>query len=273
MRQLTDETHRVRKQEWQVAQHHLPHCGVKSGKELVFRKQVSLADLVHQGRFPDVGITDKGNPDHFFPPLAAGVHLGVDLLELLLELRDLVTDDTAVGLNLSLTRSSQSDTSPLPFEVSPHAGESREKVLVLSQLHLGSGMRGTGPSRKNVKYEVGAVDDAAVEILFNIAYLAWGELIVKDCECDLTGSNKGSYLLYLPLVDKGSWIGMFNALQELPDRHGSGRLCQERKLVKVIAGAGLADLRGDDPYQYRSFYFSEGYSVSIIPCSSGLCSR
>jgi hypothetical protein len=27
-------------------------------------------------------------------------------------------------------------------------------------------------------------------------------------------ATKGSYLLNLPLVDKGSWIGMLNALQE-----------------------------------------------------------
>ncbi|OPZ41698.1 MAG: hypothetical protein BWY93_02210 [Euryarchaeota archaeon ADurb.BinA087] len=104
MRQLADETHRIRKQEGQVAQHHLPHGGVKGGKELVFRKQVTLADQVHQGRLPDVGIADKGNPDHFLPPLAADTHLGVDLLQLLLKLRDLVTNDTAVSLNLSLTR-------------------------------------------------------------------------------------------------------------------------------------------------------------------------
>ena len=58
---------------------------------------------------------------------------------------------------------------------------------------------------------------------------------------------------------------MFNALQEFPDGHCAGCLCQKRKLVKVIAGTGLADLRGDHPYQYRSFYSSEGLSIIIIP--------
>ena len=47
---------------------------------------------------------------------------------------------------------------------------------------------------------------------------------------------------------------MFNALQELPDRHGAGRLGKKCQLIQVITGTGFTYLRGDDPDQYCSVY-------------------
>ena len=49
MRQLAYEPHRIRQEKRQVAKHNLPDCCVKCGKQLVLSKEITLADLVHQG--------------------------------------------------------------------------------------------------------------------------------------------------------------------------------------------------------------------------------
>ncbi len=140
MGKLAYESDSVGEKEREVSKYHLPHCGIEGGKELVLGKDVRLAYLVHEGRFSYVGIANKRNPDHLFPPFAPSAHLGVNLLELLLQTGDLVTNYTAVGFYLSFTGATQTDTSALPLEVCPHAGQPGQQILILGQLHLGAGV-------------------------------------------------------------------------------------------------------------------------------------
>jgi len=115
-------------------------------------------------------------------------------------------------------------------------------------------MRCARPSGEDVKNQIGAVNDAAGEILLDITHLAGGELVIEDREGYFVCSDECSYLFDLPLVDKSARIGMFNTLQEFPDRHCTCSLGKKRQLVKVFTGAGFIYLRGDDPDQDSSFY-------------------
>jgi len=73
-------------------------------------------------------------------------------------------------------------------------------------------MRSAGSAGEYVEDEVGAVNDAAVEFLLNVAHLAGCELIVEDSQGDLIGCNKTGNLRDLATVDKCAGICMFNAL-------------------------------------------------------------
>jgi len=115
-------------------------------------------------------------------------------------------------------------------------------------------MRGAGTAGEDVKDKIGAVNNAAVELLLNVAHLAGGELIIKDGQGDGVSGNKSRYLLYLALVDKGPGIGMLNTLKKRSDGHSSCCLGKKCELIKVIAGSALIYFWGDDPNKYCAFY-------------------
>ncbi len=115
-------------------------------------------------------------------------------------------------------------------------------------------MRGAGTAGEDIKYQVCTVYNTAPQLIFNIAYLTGGKLIIKDCQGDLPCSNKGGYLFDFTLIDKGARIGMINALKKRPCRDNSGCLCQKSQLLEVVTCCGLIYLRGDDPDKYCSFY-------------------
>src|SRR5512133_49345 len=143
MGQLPDKADSVRKQKLKILYHHFPDSGVKGCKQFILCEQVRLADEIHQGRLADIGIADQGYPDHFAATFSLRCHLGVYLQKLLLELRDLVTDDAAVSLYLCFTRTPHANTSELTLEVGPHARQPGKQILILGKLHLRARMRGS----------------------------------------------------------------------------------------------------------------------------------
>ncbi len=162
-----------------------------------------------------------------------------------LQLRDLFAYYTSVCFYLSLTRSAQADTSPLAFQVCPHAGKPWEEILILGQLYLCAGMRGACPAGKDIKDEIGAVNDTAVELFLDVTHLTGRELVIKDGKSNFIFCNKRCDLPDLALIDEGARIGVFYPLQKIPDRIRSGCFRKECQLVKIITGCALTDLRSD----------------------------
>ena len=112
-------------------------------------------------------------------------HLAVDLLELLLEFRYAVADNTAVGLNLALTGTTTSTrTSSLSLEVGPQTGQSGQHILILRQLHLCLGVGRAGTRHKDVENKACAVDYATRHCLLDITCLRRRELIIEDGNID-----------------------------------------------------------------------------------------
>jgi hypothetical protein len=127
----------------------------------------------------------------------------------------------------------------------PHAGKPGEEILVLGQLYLGAGMRGACTAGKDIKNEIGAVNDTAVELFLDVTHLARRELVIKDGKSDFISFNKRGDLFDLALIDECARIGMFNPLQEISYRLCSRRFSKECQLVKIITGRALTDLRSD----------------------------
>jgi len=106
-------------------------------------------------------------------------------------------------------------------------------------------MRGAGTTGKDIKDEIGAVNDTAVEIFLYVTHLAGRELVIKDGKSNFISFNKSSDLLYLALIDECAGIGVFNPLQKISYRFCSRRFSKECQLVKIITGRTLTDLRSD----------------------------
>ena len=102
---------------------------------------------------------------------ALGLLLLVDFPQPFLQQRDTVTDNTTVCFDFLLARAAHTDTAALLFEVRPHAGEAREQVLVLRELHLRLGVGGLRVLGENVEDEMRAVHHLAVHQSLDITLL------------------------------------------------------------------------------------------------------
>ena len=189
MRELADKTDGVGEQERQIVDSDLADGGIERGKELVLGKDVGFAHEVHERGFADVGISDECDTHHLAAVLALGSHLTVDALEVFAEQGDAVVDDSAVSLNLRLTRTAVgAATTALTVEVRPHTCQAREHVLQMRHLNLRLGVGGLCALEENLQNKDGAIHDAdrllvfAVKGFLDVAELAGGEFVVEDNE-------------------------------------------------------------------------------------------
>ena len=189
MRELADETNGVGKQERQIVDSDLADGGIERGKELVLGKDVGLAHEVHERGFADVRIAYECHAHHLAAVLALGSHLTVDALKVFAKQGDAVVDDSAVGLNLRLTRTAVgAATAALTVEVRPHTCQSREHVLQMRHLNLRLGVGGLCALEENLQNKDGTVHDAdrllafAVKGFLNVTELAGREFVVEDNE-------------------------------------------------------------------------------------------
>ena len=189
MRKLADETDGVGEQERQIVDSDLADGGVEGGKEFVLGKDVGFAHEVHERGFADIRISDECHAHHLATVLALGGHLTVDALEVFAKQGDAVVDDSAVGLNLRLTRTAVgAATAALTVEVRPHTCQAREHVLQMRHLHLRLGVGGLCALEENLQNEDGTIHDAdrlltfAVKGFLDVAELAGGEFVVEDNE-------------------------------------------------------------------------------------------
>ena len=85
----------------------------------------------------------------------------------------------------------------------------------MGQLHLQGAFGGARPAAKNFEDEAGAVDDLAVEGLFEVALLRRGERAVHHDEVDPLGLHFSGYGFDLALAEVGR-------RPERVQRHGFG---------------------------------------------------
>src|SRR5712664_1224721 len=103
-----------------------------------------------------------------------------DVLEPLLERRDLAADHAAVGFELGFARSPQTDAAADTREVGPHPREARQQILELRQLDLQLRLVAARARREDVENDLGAVHDAHAETLFELHALYWAEIFIEE---------------------------------------------------------------------------------------------
>ena len=146
-----------------------------------------------------------------------------DLVQPLLEVVYPPSDEPAVRLDLRLAWPSRADAAAQPFQVAPLAGQPRQQVLRLGQLHLQRPFPASRVASEDIQDQRRTIDDLDVflERVFQAALLRGRELRVAD-EC-VEGHLVAQTLdlLELPLANVGhGW--RVEVLLHGPDHLGTG---------------------------------------------------
>ena len=103
----------------------------------------------------------------------------MNLVELLLDECDSLLRLAAVGFELRLAGSTNTDTTDsLAGQVSPHPGQSRQPVFELRKLNLESPLMRLRASREHIQDDRGAVDYFGVQQSLQVSQLRGCQLIV-----------------------------------------------------------------------------------------------
>ena len=251
-RQLTDKPDGIGQQERQVIDNHLANSRIECREQLILGKDITFAQQVHEGRLSDVRIAYQRHTDHLSAVLPLDALLLVDIHQLTFQSRDLVEDDSLIGLQLRLTRTTHTDTTTLALQVCPQAGQAGQHITILRQLHLRLGVRRLRPTGEDVENQVGPVEDLDLKLLLDVTQLLGRQLIVEDHQADLVLLDISFDLLQFAGTDEGHRIGSLRLLRESFYRLDTSRIRQEGQLVEIFLHFLLILLGCHQAHQNRS---------------------
>ena len=158
-----------------VAELDLARGRVERGEQLVLGARHLAADeRVEQRRLAGVRVADDADGRDQPPVAPAGCRrpLPAHVLDALLHLGDPRSDDPPVGLELGLAGTPRADAAARARQVRPHAGQPRQLVLELGELHLEPALVGLRVLGEDVEDQPAAVDDLDLQQLLERALLA-----------------------------------------------------------------------------------------------------
>ena len=148
----------------------------------------------------------------------------------------------AVGFELGLARSAGADAAAKLRHLRATPGQPWQHVLKLRQFDLELAFAGAGVAGKDVKNELGAIDDATVEFVFEITKLGGRQLVVEDESSGIGHFCGGSDLFDLATADQGCCVGAVAALEHFSNHHCAsalGELAQLGERLFGIEGDGM----------------------------------
>ena len=226
VRQLANETHRVRQQNVLIGRQFQPaRGGVQRGEQFVLGQDFRAGEGVEQRGFARVRVTHDGRerPEIALASVALRGALAADDVEFARDLGDAVLHAAAVGFQLRFTIPAHADAALLPGQVAPVPRQAREQVMQLREFNLQLALAGAGALRENVENQRSAVEHLAIEHDFEIAALSGGKFIVK---------NDGVH------VFPAAMLGEFSGLAAADERGGKGRLQFLRAVADDFAAGG-----------------------------------
>ncbi len=286
-RQLAYESYGVGKEEGQIVNHHLSYGSVECGKEFVLGEHLTLGKEVHDGGLAHVGVAHERHTNHSATVLALGVLLLVNLSKAFLQEAHAAENDTAVHLQLGLTRSAKtyrtlsaarSGTATLAFQVRPESLQARQHVAVLCQFHLRLGGSRLGTHGKDVENERGAVENLHLQFLLDVAYLLGREFVIEDNHTYLAvflflALDVLLNFLQFSFPYVGGLVRGHHLLGEPFYGDGTCRVGEELQLVEVFLGLCLVLVFGDEAHEHGGLCLYLGYykffhSVGLYVCLS-----
>ena len=231
-----NETYCVTQKERDILYYHLPDCSVKSSKQLVLRKDVRFGQQIHQSTFAYIGISDqrKSHQRASIAPLSG--HLTVDFLQFILQSGNSFLDYAPVHLYLGFTHTTScTDSTSLSLEVSPHACQPGQHVIVFREFDLCLGICSLCPLGKDFEYKAGPVNDpAGLYNLLDIPLLHASQFVIENNIADFVFLAIIGYFLKFSASDICCLVRSVNPLHEFPVRSRAGCHCQELQFVKVF---------------------------------------
>ncbi len=126
MRQFPNKSNGIGKQERQIVNHHFSYGRIERCKQFIFGKNIAFAQQIHDGAFPNIGISNKGNTHQLTSITSLHFHLFVNCFQLNFQKGNFLLYDSSIRFNFRFPWTSHSDTSFLSIEVSPHIRETRQ---------------------------------------------------------------------------------------------------------------------------------------------------
>src|SRR6266568_6467980 len=197
--------------------------GIEGGKHARAFDHSSAGERVEQSGLAGIGVADEGD-DRNRNAFAALALLRADaahILDLLFDVLDAAMDFAAIGFELRFAGASGADAAAKLGHLRTSSAEAGEHVFELSKLDLELTFTGSGVAGKDIKNELGAIDDAAVELAFEIAKLGRGEFVVEDQDASIGHFGGGGDLFNFAAPDERGRIGTVAALQYLADYDGT----------------------------------------------------
>ena len=119
---------------------------------------------------------------------------------------DAAGDAAAVGFELGFAGPARPDAAAQTGHLHAVAGEARQQVIQLRQLHLEAAFARPRARCENVQDELGAVDDFGVDGLFEVALLGGREVVVEDHHIGAAGCDGGRDLIHFAMADEGGGV-------------------------------------------------------------------
>ena len=155
-----------------------------------------------------------------------------------LEVVDALADAAAVDFEPRLAGAARADAAAQARHRRALAGQPRQAVFHLRQLHLQLAFRGLRALREDVQNQRRSVDHAHAQRVFEVALLRAGQLVVDDGEVDLQRLAVERQLLGLAAADVGRRIRARALLQHAGDDHRAGGLGQTGELLEGVVRVG-----------------------------------
>jgi hypothetical protein len=121
-------------------------------------------------------------------------------LQVLVNLRDPVSNAPAVGLDLRFTRSTRADSATEARKHATQAGHTREHVLKLREFDLQSSLTRMRALREDVQDHCRPIEYLDLEFLFERSFLRRAEVIVDDEDVVVEAGPKFQQFFYLALA-------------------------------------------------------------------------
>ncbi len=166
--------------------------------------------------------------------LPADVALPPQLLQTVLQQRDASARDSAVRFELRLAGAAGPDAAAEPLEVLPHTAHARQVVLELRELDLKLAFGGDCVLREDVEDQLGAIDDARLELVLEQPLLGRRQLVVDDQHFRVGVAVRLLELVELPFADVRARIRSQPVLDETShwlDPCRAGKLLELGKLA------------------------------------------
>src|SRR5262249_52763122 len=137
-------------------------------------------------------------------------------------------------------------------EVGPHLPQPGERILQLGQFDLEPGLRGAGPGGEDVEDQFAAVEHLDLGGFFQVANLAWRQVVVEDDDIDIGGLDLLLEFFQLALADVGGGVDAVTALRQAADDVGPGGGRQAAEFFQRVA-ADPGPLRQRDADEESTF--------------------
>src|ERR1017187_1005796 len=197
-----------------------------------------MRERVEQRGFAGVGVAHQRYRQDLaaHPRTALHVAAALELDQLVLEHLDAVPDQAPVDLDLSLAHpAEESPPAALAFKMGPAAHQTRGGILELRQFHLQLALVTPRAPGENTEYQAGAVDDRAIQRLFQIALLRRREFVVEHHRHGMMFAHGGPDLFHLARAGKQGTVGPLTLALDQGARLQAGAFCEQPQFLETLS--------------------------------------